>query len=89
MRIRQYRVVDHDAVWELHNFVLQLAHAQAGSGAWDDDLHDIESVYLDDRGEFLVGIVDDQIIAIGPLKKRTEVQGENKRMRVHPDHQRK
>ena len=36
MRIRQYRVVDHDAVWELHNLVLQLAHALESSGRFEE-----------------------------------------------------
>lgn len=87
--IRQYREADHDAVWHLHNLALNLVGAHAGNGPWDDDLHHIETVYLQHGGEFLVGVLDGSIVAMGALKRADAKRAEIKRMRVHPDHQRR
>lgn len=88
LQIRQYQLSDHDAVWELHNLGLNQMGAHLGNGPWDDDLHDIGRQYLED-GEMLVGTVGGKIVAMGGLKKRTDTMGEIKRMRVHPDYQRR
>jgi len=88
LHIRQYLPQDRDQVWELHNLALSLAGAHAGN-EWYDDLHDIERFYLNNRGEFLVGLLDDRVVAMGALKLITREKAEVKRMRVHPDHQRK
>lgn len=87
MEIRRYRESDKDAVWNLHNLALDSVGAHAGNGPWDDDLHDIESVYLRNNGEFLVGILEGRIIAIGALRKISDTTAEIKRMRVHPLYQ--
>lgn len=87
--IRRYEPKDHDAVWWLHNEALNLIGAHAGNGAWDDDLHAIEQVYFEPGGEFLVGTVDDEVVAMGALKRSDATRGEVKRMRIHPEHQRK
>ncbi len=86
--VRRYRDDDHDAVWALHNLALDSVGAHGANGPWDDDLHSIPSVYIDARGEFLVGRVDGDIVAIGALRQSGPGQGEIKRMRVHPRFQR-
>ena len=88
LHIRRYESRDHDQVWELHNVALWQVGAHAGNGPWDEDLHRIEQVYLND-GEFLVGEVDGGIVAMGALRRSGEDSAEIKRMRVHPDHQRR
>ncbi len=40
------------------------------------------------RGEFLVGLIDDVIVAMGALRPITQNVGAIKRIRVHPDCQR-
>jgi ribosomal protein S18 acetylase RimI-like enzyme len=87
--IRRYRDADHDAVWELHNLALRLVGAHAGNGPWDDDLHRVGEVYLEAGGEFLVGELAGRIVAIGGLRRHDEATAEVKRMRVHPDVQRR
>lgn len=87
MKIRKYESSDHDAVWELHNIGLNQTGTNLGNGKWDDDLHHVEQVYLQNDGEFLVGLVDNQLIAMGALKKTSSILAEIKRMRVHPDYQ--
>ena len=64
MRLRRYRDGDHAAVWELH--VSALEHHLAGP--WDDDLSTIPATYLDAGGEFLVGVEDGRIVAMGALR---------------------
>jgi hypothetical protein len=77
---------DHEAIWELHKIALQDAGADLGSGQWDDDLRPIDQVYLQNQGEFLVGVYEGRIVAIGALT--TNERAETKRMRVHPHFQR-
>ena len=89
MRIRRYRESDHGEVWALHNAALEGTGAHAGDGPWDDDLHHVRDVYLERGGEFLVGTQEGSIVAMGALKRLTANRGEIKRMRVHPDHQRR
>jgi ribosomal protein S18 acetylase RimI-like enzyme len=86
LSIRRYRSQDHDAVWDLHNFALNQVGAHGGNGPFDDDLHQIETVYFD-RGEFLVGELDGRIVAMGALRRSDDARAEIKRMRVHPDWQ--
>ena len=89
MEIRRYQQADHDEVWMLHKTALQDVGADLGSGPWDDDLHHIEQVYLKNQGEFLVGVCEGRIVAMGALRRTTSERAEIKRMRVHPDFQRR
>lgn len=87
--IRRYRPSDLGDVLALHSVALQDAGALAPPGPWDDDLNDIESFYLVGSGEFLVGLIGDQLVAMGALRKIDEEVCEIKRMRVHPEFQRR
>jgi ribosomal protein S18 acetylase RimI-like enzyme len=89
LTIRRYRLADHEAVWSLHNLALQHAGAHVGNGPWDDDLRQIESVYLSGGGEFLVGTIEGRMVGMGALRRRSAEVAEVKRMRVHPDSQRR
>jgi len=88
LTIRRYQDDDHDHVWHLHRLALLESGAYAESGAWDDDLHNIKQVYIESGGEFLIGVCDDQIVAMGALVVSDD-KAEVKRMRVHPEHQRR
>ena len=85
LRIRRFQDADHDAVWALHNDALHHVGAHGGSGRWDDDLHAIRRVYLEQRGEFIVGLLDDELVAMGALRCTDPQRAEIKRMRVAPD----
>jgi ribosomal protein S18 acetylase RimI-like enzyme len=87
--LRRYRSADHDAVWELHNAALRETGAHLGNGPWDDDLHGIESAYLEAGGEFLVGELGGRIVVMGALKPVDAGTAEVKRMRVEPAFQRR
>ena len=89
MKIRRYQETDHDQVWALHNLALEEAGAHPGSGAWDEDLHNVSQEYLNDGGEILVGTHDNLIVSMGALKRSSSDRAEIKRMRVYPDFQRR
>ncbi len=86
--IRSYRDDDTAQVKELHVLALKAAFGYFEHGHWDEDLDHIPEIYFN-KGEFLVGELDGKIIAMGALKKISDEIGEIKRMRVHPDFQRK
>ena len=76
-------------MWALHNEALAPTGAHVGNGVWDKDLHQIEDVYINNGGEFLVGIHDGQLVAMGALKRTSADKAEIKRMRVKPAFQRR
>ncbi len=87
LKIRRYQPKDNEIVKELHYAGL----AQFGAAAdpyHDNDLDDIEGVYINNRGDFLVGIHEDEIVAMGAIKQASGTCGEIKRIRVRRDCQR-
>jgi GNAT superfamily N-acetyltransferase len=88
LRIRRYEGGDREPVWRLHDIAMREAGIHLGEGSWYDDLHEIQNVYLGDSGEFLVGIVDDEVVAMGALKRTAAGRAEIKYMRVAPRLQR-
>jgi len=82
LTVRRYEPGDREAVWKLHNDALNTVGAHLGSGDWYDDLHAIESVYLEDGGEFLVGVQDGHIVAMGALRRTAGDRAGITRMRV-------
>ena len=87
--MRRYKDADHDAVWALHSHALRHVGAHGGRGPWDDDLDAIRQVYLERRGEFLVGLLDEHLVAMGALRRTSHDRAEVKRMRVAPHVQRR
>src|SRR5689334_14903999 len=86
---RVWEPQDEDAVAYLHREALQSVGADIGDGAWDDDLRNIEAVYLRDGGTFLVTYDGEQLVGMGALRKVDDQTAEIKRMRVKPSHHRK
>ena len=82
--IRQYQDSDKDQVKNLHRLALEATGAFYKSGKWDGDLDKIPETYLQ-GGDFLVGFMDDRLIAMGALKRISKRVGEIKRMRVIPE----
>lgn len=82
---RRYEPRDREAVRSLHDEALNEVGAHLGNGAWDADLDAIESVYLQDGGEFLVGLLDGKVVAMGALRSTSGGRAQVTRMRVAPD----
>ncbi|MFN8015453.1 MAG: GNAT family N-acetyltransferase [Acidimicrobiia bacterium] len=82
---RQYKRSDKEQVRLLHEIALKATDAYAKPGVWDSDLDDIEKHYIDNGGEFIVGLIKNEVVAMGAYKPVSESAAEIKRMRVRPD----
>jgi ribosomal protein S18 acetylase RimI-like enzyme len=80
--IRRYGQEDEAIVWQLHEDGLRQTNSHSGDGPWDDDLRSIRETYLSGGGEFLVAVWDDEVVAIGALRRISDTVAEIKRMRV-------
>ncbi len=89
LELRRFEDEDAPEVWELHNVALEDVGAHAGNGPWDDDLRAIRTAYLEANGEFLVGLVNGRLVAMGGVRRLSDSVAEVKRMRVHPRFQRR
>lgn len=70
--VRQYEPRDADAVWDLHGRALRDAGAfDPELTHLDEDLQQIERVYLASGGEFLVGERDGELVAMGAFRPLT------------------
>jgi ribosomal protein S18 acetylase RimI-like enzyme len=88
LEIRRYQDADNLAVWELHHRALEATGAYF-PGKWNDDLDDIQNHYLNNGGEFIVGILDCKIVCMGAFRRKSATLAEIKRMRVLPEYQRR
>jgi ribosomal protein S18 acetylase RimI-like enzyme len=86
--IRQYQRKDNATVKALHFAGLEQFGGKPDN-QYDKDLDHIEEIYLDNNGDFIVGLIGNEIVAIGGLKKISPSKGELKRIRVRKDIQRK
>lgn len=82
--LRRYEPGDREAVRRLHDEALNDVGAHLGDGPWDGDLDAVESVYLQDGGEFLVGVLEARVVAMGALRRDSEGRAWITRMRVCP-----
>ncbi|MHC4718468.1 MAG: GNAT family N-acetyltransferase [Planctomycetota bacterium] len=89
LRVRRYEPQDHDAVVALHNLALKDAGAYIADSPWDADLDAIGAEYLDSGGEFVVGEIDREIVAMGGLQRVDEHTAKIRRMRIQPGLQRR
>ena len=89
IEIRRYHPNDREGVWRLHNEALDGVGAHLGNGPWDDYLHEIEDAYLGSSGDFLVGVLDNRVVAMGALRRVSPAVAEVKRTRVEPTLQRR
>ncbi len=89
LTIRQYRPSDKEEVFKLHVRALKNENVYLYGGKWEKDLENIEGIYLNNRGEFLVGAIGNKIVAMGGLRKETKDIVELRRIRVGPVFQRK
>ena len=85
MQVRRYDHADRAEVMHLHRVALEAVGAYLGPGPWDADLDDIGASYLRAGGEFLVGVIDEAVVAMGGLRRIDDTTAELKRMRVSID----
>ena len=85
--IRDFVYNDTEKVIEFHKRILSETGAYI-SGRWDEDLYNIEDVYIRPGGCFLIIEHNDEIQAMGALKIISDKVAEIKRMRVETSLQR-
>ncbi len=94
LTIRCYQKGDRGGVWVLQHMAEgALTPAQVPPPKPDDpdygDFQHIDAVYLQRGGEFLVGLHEGRIVAMGAIERTTAERVAVKRMRVHRDYQRR
>ncbi len=81
LKIRKFQLNDQEAVMKLHKRALEGTGADLNDDTWDDDLKDISNAYV--GGIFLIGTVDNTIVAMGAIKRDQNTgQYQVKRMRI-------
>ncbi|MGD0794662.1 MAG: GNAT family N-acetyltransferase [Dehalococcoidales bacterium] len=88
LNIRRYQQQDNAAVKALHYAGLKQMGVMGDDPYHDNDLDNIERIYLNNRGDFLVGLLNSEIVAIGAIREFSDICGEIKRIRVRRDCQR-
>jgi ribosomal protein S18 acetylase RimI-like enzyme len=94
LKIRRYQAQDNEVVKELHYAgIAKMREIDSDADRPDNpfidcDLEDIEGVYINNNGDFIVGIEGKEIVAIGAIRKASATCGEIKRLRVRRDCQR-
>lgn len=86
VRFRSYESRDSLAVKDLNVAALRSIYPNYRNGPWNSDLDEIEDRYLD-GGDFIVGICDSTIIAMGALRRVSAGVVEIKRVGVDPSYQ--
>jgi hypothetical protein len=81
LQVRRFATGDARAVHTLDDSAMNAASAR---GRRDANLDSIAAAYLDDGGDFLVGVCDGRLVATGALRHVTDVVAELERMRTHP-----
>jgi GNAT superfamily N-acetyltransferase len=79
--VRQYRKDDHEEVVRLHREGINQIGVFFDDPAVDNDLDDIEGVYLK-RGEYLIATIGNRVVGMGALRRVDGQTAEIKRMRV-------
>jgi ribosomal protein S18 acetylase RimI-like enzyme len=85
--VRHFRNEDTQKAIEFHERVLR-GTGTFVPGPWNDDMKNIEAVYVRPGGCFVLIEEDETIIAMGALKILSDHEAEIKRMRVEPSRQR-
>jgi N-acetylglutamate synthase-like GNAT family acetyltransferase len=89
MVIRQFKSEDRDEVFNLHVRALKKENGYLYRGVWEKDFDNILDGYINNKGDFIVGIIENKIVAMGGLREMTQEIGEIRRMRVDPSFHRK
>lgn len=90
LTVRRYEPADADDVWSVHERAMRaspLPYVENAPG--DEPLADVTGHYLDRGGEFLVGLVGDDVVAIGGFQVIDERTVEIRHVRVDPHYQRR
>jgi GNAT superfamily N-acetyltransferase len=82
MRLIRYQPDCLDQILALHRSAMDGFTTGISQHDEEADLMTIEQVYLT-RGEFLIGMLEDRVIAMGGFKRLSDTIAELRRMRIH------
>ena len=77
LQLRRYQPEDNEIIKALHYAGLKQFGADADP-FYDSDLNEIEHVNINNNGDFLVGLYENEIVAMGAIRKFSEICGEIK-----------
>ena len=83
MIVRKSINADYLSIVKLHNDGLDEFMVNKGPGEWDNDLLNIDDTYHSNGGIFLVGCINNNVIAMGALLRKGALYAEIKRIRVN------
>jgi len=82
MRLIRYRDDYREPMLALHRSALVGIPLGISQQEDEADLVAIEQVYLRDGGEFLLGFIDERLVAMGGFKRLSDTSAELRRMRI-------
>ncbi len=82
MRLIRYRPEYRQPMLALHRSAIVGFTLGMSQQEDEADLVAIEQVYLRDGGEFLIGFVNERLVAMGGFKRLTDISAELRRMRI-------
>ncbi len=85
MRLIRYRSEYQEPMLKLHRGAIEGFTLGMSQQQDEADLMAVEEVYLRNRGEFLLGLVGERLVAMGGFKWLSEGLAELRRMRIAPD----
>ena len=92
LKFRRYEAKDNAAAKALNYAGLKQMRPDIdweGIEVADGDYDDIGNIYIGNRGDFIVGTLDGELVVTGAVKKLDETCAEIKRIRVKPEYQRR
>lgn len=87
LSIRRFEPTDADRLWTIHEEALRESGIEFIEDKADEDFTKIPERYLETGGEFLVGTLGVETVAMGGFKPESDTCAEIRRMRVHPKYQ--
>ena len=85
MHFIRYDPKHEEAMLALHRSAIEGFALGMSQKEDEADLMDIEEVYLRNHGEFLLGLLDKRVIAMGGFKRLSKTSAELRRMRIARD----
>lgn len=81
LEVRRFAAGDARAIRALGDAAMSAGGASARG---DEEVDLIAAAYVADGGDFLLGVCDGRLVAMGALRHVTDAVAELNRMRVHP-----
>ena len=85
MKLIRYQPEYQEAIIELHHSAIGGLVTGINQHDEEADLRDIEKIYFNGGGEFIVGLLEGAVIAMGGLQRLSDTSAELRRMRIRPD----